>query len=127
MFEHGSVVNFNGIIIMTMKLFLTFLITFCTLSLAQTTDKKADIPDNLKIERLKLQVKVARLQDQFKQLQLSQQDVAKQFSELQPSILKNTNDLKAFCEASKLEFQETLDEISCAPKKIEKKEEKDKK
>lgn len=110
-----------------MKLFLTFLITFCTLSLAQTADKKADIPDNLKIERLKLQVKVARLQDQFKQLQLSQQDVAKQFSELQPSILKNTNDLKAFCEASKLEFQETLDEISCAPKKIEKKEEKDKK
>lgn len=105
-----------------MKLFLTCFCAFLPLFSAYAEDSKVVIPDNLKIDRLKLQVKAARLIDQSRQLATAQQDVAKQYTDLQPVINKSTDALKAFCESKSQVFTENVDEFSCEPKKDEKKD-----
>ncbi len=110
-----------------MKLFLTSILTLSFLFSLQAEEKKVVIPDNLKAEYWKLRAKGSQITDQFKQLQLAQQELAQKFTALKPENDKQQVALKAFCESQKQDFLETPDDISCVEKKVEKKEKEDKK
>ncbi len=100
-----------------MKLFTFFTLLSLSFVSLHAEDSKTVTLDSLKIERLKLQVKSGRIADQFKQLQLGQQELAKQYNDLQLVINTNTEALKAFCESKKLVFIESADDFGCEAKK----------